>query len=81
MQGMTIEEGESKCYDQSVIDDDRLETTEYTGLALHLKSFTAYTLVHEKPATIEIVDNDCEYKMPVSDGGTYCVCCTPQLLL
>ena len=61
MQGMRIEEGSMKCYNQSVIDDLRVERNEYTGLALHLKNAVSYTKVSREHARIEIRDNDREF--------------------
>ena len=58
LKDITIEQNNVNCYSQNVIDDSRVETAEYTGLSLYMKSFTSYTKVNDKPTTIEIIDGD-----------------------
>ena len=58
LKDMCIKENATDCYNLSVINDSRVETTEYTGLSLYVKSFTSYTEVNNTPTTIEIIDTD-----------------------
>ena len=61
LRDMRIDQDSTKCFNQSIIDDLRLENTEYTGLALHLTDYSAFTEVTEEHAIIEILDNDGEF--------------------
>ena len=61
MQSVTMEQGETLCYDQIVYDDVRVEPTEYTGLTLHIKETTASTVVERGHTIIRIEDEDCKF--------------------
>jgi hypothetical protein len=58
MQWVTIEEGETFCYDQIIYDDARVEPTEYTGLTLLIKDATAATIIERGHTVIQIEDDD-----------------------
>ncbi|CAI8013442.1 hypothetical protein GBAR_LOCUS8518, partial [Geodia barretti] len=58
MQSVTIEEGETLCYDQIIYDDARVEPTEYTGLTLLIKDATAATVIERGHTVIRIEDDD-----------------------
>ena len=60
MQSLTLEEGDTVCYNQIIYDDQRVEPTEYTGLTLLVKKSTAATVVEIGHSVLKIEDNDCK---------------------
>ena len=60
LKDMQIMQDIEECFVQVLINDMRVEKTEYTGLALYLKESSAFTTVSKEPVTVEITDNDCE---------------------
>ena len=68
---MRIEQGSEQCFEQEIIDDSRVEKTEYTALALHLRENSAYTNVTEEHATITIIDDDSELNFNVDKWDNF----------
>ena len=60
LKDVQIMQGIDECFEQALINDMRVEKTEYTGLALYLKESSAFTTVSKEPVTVEITDDDCE---------------------